>query len=511
MTNSPLLKSSWEQSTTRRLLRASISWPTLRGLLLAGAVLLTLVALFYAVEDWRGNRAWEKQRRALEAKGEKLLLAELAPPPVPDAQNLAMAPILRPIYEFSRNPEGMSRWHDTNAMDRLHRIVADKRIPGQSVRALALGNLDKGILTDLEACRQFYLGNTNYPQAAADASPAQAIRVALGKFDTELQELRAAAAARPACRFPINYAEEPPCVMLLPHLSILKGMATVLELRAIANLDLGQTELAFADLELGFRLAASVRDEPLLIDHLVRLAMLSLNLQVVREGLARHAWNDAQLATIETNLAAIDILTEYKQAIRGECAMSTGTVEYVRRQGWNVDRRLIDGDYDASWLSTLAYRLMPGGWFQQNKAHIARLFQDYTLVAVDLQPRRVSPDISEAGEKAAEQVGSGPYSFFVGMLFPSVSRATAKSARMQTYVDAARLACALERYRLAQNRLPDSLNALQPRFIEKIPADLIDGQPLRYWASLEAKPQSIPSAGTKRMTAGREAGPTKRS
>ncbi len=47
-------------------------------------------------------------------------------------------------------------------------------------------------------------------------------------------------------------------------------------------------------------------------------------------------------------------------------------------------------------------------------------------------------------------------------------------------MDAARIACALERYRLANGKLSDTLDALTPRFIEKIPADVIDGKPLRY-------------------------------
>jgi hypothetical protein len=51
---------------------------------------------------------------------------------------------------------------------------------------------------------------------------------------------------------------------------------------------------------------------------------------------------------------------------------------------------------------------------------------------------------------------------------------------MQTYVDEARLACALERYRSANGKLPETIEALAPRFIEKIPNDVIDGQPLRY-------------------------------
>ena len=39
---------------------------------------------------------------------------------------------------------------------------------------------------------------------------------------------------------------------------------------------------------------------------------------------------------------------------------------------------------------------------------------------------------------------------------------------------------ALERYRMAAGRLPETLEPLAPKFIDRIPNDVIDGKPLRY-------------------------------
>ena len=44
----------------------------------------------------------------------------------------------------------------------------------------------------------------------------------------------------------------------------------------------------------------------------------------------------------------------------------------------------------------------------------------------------------------------------------------------------ARNAIALERYRFVHGVFPDSLDALAPQFMEKIPHDIINGQPLHY-------------------------------
>jgi hypothetical protein len=44
----------------------------------------------------------------------------------------------------------------------------------------------------------------------------------------------------------------------------------------------------------------------------------------------------------------------------------------------------------------------------------------------------------------------------------------------------ARVAGALERYRLAHDEYPETLDTLAPQFIEKIPHAIIGGQPLPY-------------------------------
>jgi hypothetical protein len=44
----------------------------------------------------------------------------------------------------------------------------------------------------------------------------------------------------------------------------------------------------------------------------------------------------------------------------------------------------------------------------------------------------------------------------------------------------AQIVCALERYRLAHGEYPETLDVLAPQFIEKLPHDIIGGQPLHY-------------------------------
>jgi hypothetical protein len=54
-------------------------------------------------------------------------------------------------------------------------------------------------------------------------------------------------------------------------------------------------------------------------------------------------------------------------------------------------------------------------------------------------------------------------------------------------VNEAQIACALERYHLANGEYPATLDALTPQFIENIPHDIIGGDPLNYRATFDGK------------------------
>jgi hypothetical protein len=98
----------------------------------------------------------------------------------------------------------------------------------------------------------------------------------------------------------------------------------VLQLRAIAELQNGQSDKALDDVKLALRLAESVRTEPLLISHLVRIAIVNLTLQPVWEGMAEHQWSDAQLAALNAELAKLDFLADYKLTWTGSVRKKRG-------------------------------------------------------------------------------------------------------------------------------------------------------------------------------------------
>ena len=114
---------------------------------------------------------------------------------------------------------------------------------------------------------------------------------------------------------------------------------------------------------------------------------------------------------------------------------------------------------------------------------VSEMHQQFTIPSIDEKAHRIFPEISQSLDQEIEALHQhryNPYKIFAAMLFPALSSANAKSARMQTYVDEARVACALERYRLTSGQFPETLEALVPKFMEKLPHDVINGQPLKY-------------------------------
>jgi hypothetical protein len=86
-----------------------LSWRVIRRWLFAVICLATLIGLFYAVEDWRGRRAWEKCRRELEAKGAVLDWNAFIPPSVPDDQNIFKAPKMAEWFVRASWTEALSQ------------------------------------------------------------------------------------------------------------------------------------------------------------------------------------------------------------------------------------------------------------------------------------------------------------------------------------------------------------------------------------------------------------------
>jgi hypothetical protein len=457
-------------------------------ILLACPVLL--VVLFYAEEDWRGWHAWEQFKHEWTAKGEKFGSQSYFPALVPDDQNFAMTPLVVSSYGQMIDHTGHEiRPRNTNLVNRLQISCLREADTGDHPE---IGSRQKRTLTDLKVWQQYYRNPTRtnspgyksdeFPVAANPETPAADVLLALSKYDAVVDELRQASRL-PHSRFPLDYDNENPAAILLPHLVGLKRCSQVLQLRAIAELQNDQNDRALEDVKLMLRLADSVRNEPFLISHLVRIAILQISLQPVWEGLTEHKWSVGQLARLNQELSRLDFLTDYLLAMHGEMVFQDGLRRYLRHHPEQLLN--VAGDPQASKpdiIGRICLHLVPSGWFFQNQIRCAQAMEEFYLPAADVQHQTIYPTMIRQAEAAVEHElkNVGPFNIMETMMLPALGSAARKFAYAQSSVDFARIACSLERYRIARHQYPESLDGLLPQYLGTLPHDVVGGAPLIY-------------------------------
>jgi hypothetical protein len=447
--------------TFLRLGRFLLKW-FLRGCF-ALVCLATLLALVIAEENFRGRRAWENYKQQAVARGEKLTVPEQAPPPVPDDQNFYMTPLLRPYIT-----------------DRHYSLHLDLDLPGKP-NSPNFGDWHTGTPTDLKAWR-VYLGQPD-------------ILSALKKFSAPMDEI-AAAAQRPYARYPVDYSF-PATRILLPDIGAMLSLSNVFELRALAELDAGQTDSALSDTVTLFQLAHATQDDPLLISQLTSAAVLNRAMQVLWEGLAAHRWNDSQLAALQAELPRVNLLPGLLRSMHGERAMLVSTYEKLADQNFVQRAREIKAQQDFMTGPGSGTNLpIPRAILYQNMLNACLYDDQYVFPAINVSEQRFFPAISKAGVDAMSFMHRSttyhdallhPYYVFVALLVSTWNPVMMTIARAQTSLDEASLACALERFRLAHGHYPDSLDTLVPQFIAQLPHDVISGAPLHYQRTADGR------------------------
>jgi hypothetical protein len=368
----------------------------------------------------------------------------------------------------------------------------------------------------LEAAASNRVANANSPRRATKLPDPDALQ---SRFPTRAEAARAIleiqkeneprftelrdAARRPGSRFPVDYNLENPWGILLPHLAGLRGTTRRLQVRACAELALGNSPAALQDVLLALRLGNSTQTEPCLISLLVRIAILQEVLQPVWEGLEEHRWTVEQLEVLQQQLADLHLLPELDRAMAGERAAALLTADLLAAHKAKLgDLGDIPGlsPGDAS-IRDLLERLAPRGWFDREKLNYSQLLDRQLEGTYDRNrvfPARIASNAREiesvlgvSGSRRFGEAVSAPGSTagfggivehraLAALLLPELKEIPAKVTAAQTSVDQAWIGCALERYRLAHGSFPDSLAALVPSIATALPTDPITGEPYRY-------------------------------
>lgn len=416
------------------------TWRTVRRLLLACAVFATVIVLAYTVENWRARRAFASVAREAAAAGVSFDLRDLAPPPVPDAQNLARIPLL----DAPRAKDAYDRFWD-NLQDRLQ-----PRFPegAKIIRSLDFSrpNPHRNIPVDLAAIHSEF-------HAASGDEGSVALAGYLEGVAPLLSELGEAAAKRPHLRY--DYEWENFYAIPLRHLTALRVAARAASLQALVDLENRRPAAAAQTLLLPLRLSSALHAEPVLISQLTASDLGSIPLNGLWQGQIRHQWTTTELELFARHLADDNILAGFRKTYAMETAAVISICLQLAGPGLDSmpDNELLDNDIRRI-LNRISF-WAPSGWAVQNAANVAETYLHDILPSVDVAAARVDPLRSRI--RYGENMLLQPYHVIMRILLPSFDGLTLKAGQAKTTRDLARIAIALEQHLLTHGAYPDSL------------------------------------------------------
>ena len=279
----------------------------------------------------------------------------------------------------------------------------------------------------------------------------------LDHYQNEYARLHTAASERPFLRFIPNDTYIQAVALLQYHLVF----------RAASRIEFGERPLDDVLLALRFANTATNFAEDFI--HLEPLIVRSI--QPVYDGILKNTWTDQDLATIQRAYQQIDLFPVFDQ--------------------WRLEstRRLVNFFADESAttvnISNHSFSKNPKqtklrGRIRETQAAAIKWGLEELPKHVDNQKRTVH--LNNYG---------GP---IVDFSYIS-QQALRQLARAQTAVDLVVIACAIERFRLANNRLPQNLSELSPQYLKQIPNDIVCGLPLKYRPDADQKSYVLYSMG----------------
>lgn len=292
------------------------------------------------------------------------------------------------------------------------------------------------------------------------------------KANAEALKLLHQAADMKDCRFPIDLRAG--IGTLLPHLAQIRLGAKMLRLEAILRAENGETDAAVDSIVSILGAASALRQEPILISELLRIACIAIAFDALNYMLNRATPSAEQIARLEKAFLAAEAPGTMFRALVGE-----------RCQWFNELDRLLTAGALGRGLNII-------GWKKSNQLFYLDMMQGFVEALEQTYPERLkSAAKMEMAIDKLEDSGVIQRYFYAlpASLLVVLERAVISHARMVASVRAARVALRVERYRAANGVLPETLAG------DDFLADPFDGAPLRYKRHANSKGYVVYSIG----------------
>lgn len=259
----------------------------------------------------------------------------------------------------------------------------------------------------------------------------------------------------------------------LNHLSKLRKCMILLKIEAIWYAENGHSQSATDSMITSLNIARPFVREPLYISQVVRMAYHGLTISSLERCINRTAFTDEQLAGLNRCLIDTeDNSTLFRAYVGDRCYI----LEILKKPETLEPEVTIDGK-QISPMNAIFSELYKAAGLADMEAIIYLDFIDRYIEITKLPAyqRKKASDVLEARLASLSHIH-----IFIHMFMPTISRIVTIELSSIAGLRAARAGLAVERYRLAAGKLPDSLSDLVPAYLESVPKDPFDGKELRY-------------------------------
>lgn len=415
------------------------------------------------------EQRWQTLHKRIEASGVSLDLGQFNKPAIPDAENFAAHPLIAELCKIKTDPFSLAALTHDWAPTRLGAIDLHS-LPNFPNRVY-LRSMSWRSSREVDLAEFSGVGVNGDQNEAA-----RKILDGLSHWKPDLDGL-VAAASRPQCQYPVDWSKEFAPIGLLD----LMGAHTHLGLRALARLRLGETADAANDAVALAKIAMHRgMADPSLTGVLVEKASLNQALQCLWEGLHRRQWNDRELTGFADALAVTDWKSRFIRTIEFEMSFcSQNTLRILR--GEVAIGELYDPDIYGEPPELTAAELYDELSLVIELSYRVFLADKPNLPALHLLRNQALKEELDKLPEPPWRPEKDEHSVFFMRSFPIQIRSSAIDIlRSQAECSNARIAIAIERYRLKHNDLPERLAQLVPHHLPSLPLDPMTGKVPRY-------------------------------
>ena len=269
------------------------------------------------------------------------------------------------------------------------------------------------------------------------------------------------------CRYPINLNDG--FYTILPHVSEINKFTRLLQLNAIYNSECNNPESVIDSIEAMICVSHTLYMEPLNISQLVRSSLSGRVYKTLELILNRMKFNEEELLRLNELLKGNDEFSGLARGIIGERCITLDVLKNIL----TFDREFVGIDLPPVFILE-AYKAL--GLIDREAVMFIDLQKEHLgVLNLPLHERLKASKVLDSKIKEIKEK-SLVLKSFIGELYRVVEIDLRNSAGLIN----ARTAIAVERYRLNNNKMPDSLSNLVPDYLDSIPLDLFDRKELRY-------------------------------